>query len=325
MFARTKEVQGNLQERISVDMDVFLSAYLQECFDLSRLDNYVYEHVHSYTKDINRSAKQKHSKWAAKLLKEVIELRGHADKFLGQLRRLSANHSPSGMQTLLERVGAAENYFSPKLEAFSEHIFERMELVKQDKQVLEFLSELLEMEALFYEQFKKMKKGLALLSSVIEKKDFKREDVERLVDVSARGNRMLKVFAMDDMLDFTEKKSSKARGVKSKKAKEAKVKVPKEDTKEVSLKLWKGGMSIAEIAAERKMVKETIEGHMAHYVAKQEISGSDIVEYKKLNKIIETIIALKTTSMNPIREKLGRDYSFGEIKIGLAVYFSEGN
>jgi len=325
LFSKTKEKQGDLQERISVDMDAFLSDYMQECFDLSRLDNYVYEHVHSYTKDINRSAKQKHHKWAGKLLKDLIELRTHADKFLAQVRRLSTDRSAEGMQTLLERVRAAEKYFSPKLETFSEEIFERMELVKQDKQVLEFLSELLEMEALFYEQFKKMKKALALLSSVIEKKDFKREDVDRLVDVSARAKRMQKVFAMEDTLDFTEKKGGKAKSGKARKTKEVKLKEPKEDTKEVSLKLWKAGRSILEVAAERKMAKETIEGHLAHYVARQEISASDIVDYKKLNKIIETIVALKTTSMNPIREKLGREYSFGEIKIGLAAYLAEGD
>lgn len=219
LFSKTKENQGDLQQRVSADMDAFLLAYLQECFDLSRLDNSVYEHVHSYTKDINRSAKQKHHKWAGKLLKELIELRGHADKFLAQLRRLSADRSTAGMQVLLERVNAAEKYFAPKLEAFSDNIFERMELVKLDKQVLEFLSELLEMEALFYEQYKKMKKAQALLGSIIEKRDFKKEDVDKLVDLAARGQRMKKVFAMEGTADFTEKKAKPRKKRVTKKAK----------------------------------------------------------------------------------------------------------
>ena len=138
-----------LESRIQQESENFLRSYLLQCFDLTPLDNYVYEHVHSYTKDINKSAKQKHVKWAAQLLKELSEVKVNADKFLVQIKRLHEDKSEAGLQTLLERTTAAENYFNPLLSAFSRKIFERMELVKQDKQVVAFLTELLEMEALF--------------------------------------------------------------------------------------------------------------------------------------------------------------------------------
>jgi uncharacterized protein YpbB len=131
---------------------------------------------------------------------------------------------------------------------------------------------------------------------------------------------MEKVFAVPGKLDFTAKK---AKSTKTKTA-VAKEKAPKVDTKEVSLELHKEGKTIAEIARDRKMVIGTIEGHLAHYVAKQEISAKDILGSKKLDKILKTIRELKTMQMNPIREHLGRDYSFGEIKIGLAAYLAEG-
>ncbi|WP_449439911.1 helix-turn-helix domain-containing protein [Pedobacter steynii] len=71
------------------------------------------------------------------------------------------------------------------------------------------------------------------------------------------------------------------------------------------------------------MVIGTIEGHLAHYVAKQEISAKDIIGARKLNKILDAITELKTLQMNPIRDYLGRDYSFGEIKIGVAAHLAE--
>ncbi|MNY48679.1 hypothetical protein D3C86_1840310 [compost metagenome] len=71
------------------------------------------------------------------------------------------------------------------------------------------------------------------------------------------------------------------------------------------------------------MVVGTIEGHLAHYVALQEISAKDIIGSKKLDKILDAIKELKTLQMNPIRERLGRDYSFGEIKIGVAAHLAE--
>lgn len=319
-FSKTKENQENLIAQIRTESDVFLRSYLLQCFDLTPLDNYVYEHVHSYTKDINKSAKQKHVKWAGQLLKDLTEVKVNASKFLTQIQRMYEVKTEQGMAALLERTAAAENYFNPLLVGFSKRIFERMELVKQDKQVTAYLTELLEMEALFYDQFKKIRKATALLGATINGSEFTKKDVNALLSQAERAAVMEKVFAVPGKLDFTAKKA------KSTKAKTTAVKekAPKVDTKEVSLELHKEGKTIAEIARDRKMVIGTIEGHLAHYVAKQEISAKDILGSKKLDKILKTIRELKTMQMNPIREHLGRDYSFGEIKIGLAAYLAEG-
>jgi len=320
LFSKTKERQENLVTQMRTESDVFLRSYLLQCFDLAPLDNYVYEHVHSYTKDINKSAKQKHVKWAGQLLKELTEVKTNASKFLSQIQRMYEVKTEEGMAALLERTIAAENYFNPLLVGFSKRIFERMELVKQDKQVTAYLTELLEMEALFYDQFKKIRKATALLNATINGSEFTKKDVNALLSQAERAAVMEKVFAVPGKLDFTAKKT------KSTKAKTAvvKEKAPKVDTKEVSLELHKEGKTIAEIARDRKMVIGTIEGHLAHYVAKQEISAKDILGSKKLDKILKTIRELKTMQMNPIREHLGRDFSFGEIKIGLAAYLAEG-
>lgn len=319
-FSKTKESQENLVTQIRTESDVFLRSYLLQCFDLAPLDNYVYEHVHSYTKDINKSAKQKHVKWAGQLLKDLTEVKANASKFLAQIQRMYEVKTEKGMAALLERTIAAENYFNPLLVGFSKRIFERMELVKLDKQVTAYLTELLEMEALFYDQFKKIRKATALLNATINGAEFTKKDVNALLSQAERAAVMEKVFAVPGKLDFTAKKT------KSTKTKTAvkKEKAPKVDTKEVSLELHKEGKTIAEIARDRKMVVGTIEGHLAHYVAKQEIAAKDIIGSKKLDKILKTIRELKTMQMNPIREHLGRDYSFGEIKIGLAAYLAEG-
>ncbi|SMC72108.1 helix-turn-helix domain-containing protein [Pedobacter nyackensis] len=323
-FSKNKQDPSALEGRIQHETETFLRSYLLQCFDLTPLDNYVYEHVHSYTKDINKSAKQKHVKWAAQLLKDLSEVKGNANKFLAQIRRLYEDKSEAGLQTLLDRATAAENYFNPLLSGFSRRIFERMELVKQDKQVIAFLTELLEMEALFYEQVKKIRKATALLSATISGKEFTKKDVNALLSQAERAAQMETVFAMPGKLDFTEKKGKATKSGTAAKAKAPKKeKEPKVDTKELSLTLLKEGKTIQEIAEERKMVVGTIEGHLAHYVAQQEISAKDIIGAKKLSKILDAIKELKTLQMNPIRERLGRDYSFGEIKIGVAAHLAE--
>lgn len=316
LFSKNKQLQEQLDEQIKRESEAFLSSYLLQCFDLNPLDNFVYEHVHSYSKDINKSAKQKHVKWAQLLLKDLSEIKQHANKFLLQIQRLSHVQSEDGLALLLERTKAAENYFNPLILELSARIFERMELVKQDKQVTAFLTELLEMESLFYEQYKKMRKATALLQSTISGKDFTKSDVVQLLNQAERELQMKKVFAMPNQLDFNAKKS---RSTKAKVAKE-----PKADTKEASLELFLKGKSIEDIASERKMVVGTIEGHLAHYVAKQELSAKDILGSKKLDKILKAIKELQSMSLNNLRTHLGKDFTFGEIKIGIAAHLAEG-
>ncbi|WGQ08057.1 helix-turn-helix domain-containing protein [Pedobacter gandavensis] len=320
-FSKTKESQMSLDAQIVTERDAFLRNYLLQCFNLTPLDNYVYEHVHSYTKDINKSAKQKHVKWAGQLLKDLSEVKANANKFLSQIQRMYAVDTPEGRAALLERTIAAENYFNPIVVGFSKRIFERMELVKMDKQVTAYLTELLEMEALFYDQYKKIRKATAMLNSTINGTEFTKKEVTALMSQEERAATMAKVFAVPGKLDFTAKKGKTTKS----KTTAAKVeKAPKVDTKEVSLEMLKSGKTLAEIASERKMVIGTIEGHLAYYVAKHEVSAKDILGKRKLDNILKAIQDLKTLQMNPIREHLGRDYTFGEIKIGVAAHLAEG-
>jgi len=315
LFSKNKQKEEELNAQIIQESEAFLKSYLLTCFDLTPLDNYVYEHVHSYSKDINKSAKQKHVKWAQLLLKDLSEIKANANKFLAQIQRLSNDQSEEGLANLLVRTTAAENYFNPLILDLSKRIFERMELVKQDKQVTAFLTELLEMESLFYEQFKKIRKATGLLQATINGTDFTKTDVGSLLNQKEREAQMKTVYAMPNKLDFTAKKE------RSKKP--AVAKAPKEDTKVVSLELFLKGKSIIEIAEERKMVMGTIEGHLAHYVALQEISAKDILGRKKLDNILQAIKDLKTMSLAPIRDHLGKSFTFGEIKIGIAAHLAE--
>ena len=84
------------------------------------------------------------------------------------------------------------------------------------------------------------------------------------------------------------------------------------------------GKTIGRIAVDRKMTIGTIEAHMAHYVALGEISGKKIIGSAKLDSILKAIKDLKTIKLNNLKEKLGREYSFSEIKIGIASHLAEG-
>ncbi|RZL33833.1 MAG: helicase, partial [Pedobacter sp.] len=320
-FARTKELQEDLSVQIRKESDAFLKHSLMESFNFATLDNYVFEHVFSYTKDEKRSTKQTHLPWAVKLQQDLMALKVNADKFLKQIDRLFIPGDAESLKTLLERAEAAENYFNPQLQAMSDSIFELIETVKTQKQTKEYLGELIDMEAMFYEQYKKIKKAKAMLTATNAQQELTKEEVLALYTSAKREEQIKTAYTLAN------KEQSKGPredfyGIPSAIRKAKVPKEPKEDTKEVTLALFKDGKNVTQIAAERKMSTGTIEGHLAYFVARQEVKVTELVPAKRLDEITATIAKLKSIKLNEVREALGKSYTFGEIKIGIAAYLA---
>ena len=323
-FARTKEQQEDLSIQIKKESDAFLKHSLLQSFSFTILDNYVFEHVFSYTKDEKRSTKQTHLKWAVKMQQELMALKVNADKFLKQIERLFITENAESLALLLERTEAAENYFNPQLEQISNSIFELIEIVKTEKQTKEYLAELIDMEAMFYEQFKKIRKAKAMLAAANSGVELNKEDVMALYNSAKREEQVKRAYTLPNKEEFNPSADefySRPKAAKKQKAPAQ----PKVDTKEVTLALFKEGKTLVEIASERKITQSTIEGHLAHFVAKQEIQASELVPARRLAEITATIVKLKSIRLNEVREHLGKSYAFGEIKIAIAAYLAEGN
>ena len=92
----------------------------------------------------------------------------------------------------------------------------------------------------------------------------------------------------------------------------------KVDTKAESFRLFRGGKTIHEIAKERNFAIQTIEGHLAHFVQKGEIKIEELVSREKLIIIEPALKNFEGGPITSIKQKLGNDVSFGEIKLALA-------
>ena len=323
-YARTKGQQEDLAIQIKRESNAFLKHSLLQSFNFMVLDNYVFEHVFSYTKDEKRSTKQTHLAWAVKLQQDLMALKVNADKFLKQIERLFIIGNAESLRLLLERTEAAENYFNPLLQQMSDSIFELIELIKTEKQSKEYMSELLDMEAMFYEQFKKICKAKAMLAATNNGVELKKEAVMNLYVSAKREQQVKTAYTLANKEEFKPAGADSYNKTKTIK-KNAVAKEPKEDTKEITLALFKQGKNITQIAAERKMSIGTIEGHLANFVAKQEVKAADLVPIKRLAEITAAIVKLKSIRLNDVRAHLGKGYAFGEIKIAIAAYLAEGN
>lgn len=86
-------------------------------------------------------------------------------------------------------------------------------------------------------------------------------------------------------------------------------------TKQTSLQLYREGLDIAEIARRRSLAASTIEGHLAHYIAKGELAIGDFVSAERVALIAEAFAELGTAALTPVKEALGEDVSFGELRM----------
>jgi len=90
------------------------------------------------------------------------------------------------------------------------------------------------------------------------------------------------------------------------------------DTKAESFKLYKEGKKLDEIAKERSLTQQTIEGHLAHYVSIGEINIEELISKEKISLIESHTKEFEGGRITTIKEKVGNKVSFGEIRLVLA-------
>jgi ATP-dependent DNA helicase RecQ len=90
------------------------------------------------------------------------------------------------------------------------------------------------------------------------------------------------------------------------------------DTKLETYKLYQSGKTISEIAAERNLAVSTIEGHLAHYVERGNISIEDVVSKEKILLIEPLAKNFEGGTTTSIKEQLGNNVSYGEIRLVMA-------
>jgi ATP-dependent DNA helicase RecQ len=90
------------------------------------------------------------------------------------------------------------------------------------------------------------------------------------------------------------------------------------ETKRLTLELYTQGKTIPEIARLRDYSISSIEAHLTFYVQQKKLPIEAVIGQEKIAAIQQAIETLATDRLTPIKEALGDDYSFGEIKFVMA-------
>ncbi len=138
--------------------------------------------------------------------------------------------------------------------------------------------------------------------------------VAQLKAIKGMGGKKLKLFGGELLALILDYRRDKGMEIPVNAHKE--VELASLDTKEISLTLFKQGLKPEEIARERGMAASTIQGHLAHFVTLGMLDIFDVVDRKKYDIIMKQLIARKPEeTFGELRQKLGQDFSYTEIKL----------
>ncbi|MGN0002851.1 MAG: helix-turn-helix domain-containing protein [Sphingobacterium composti] len=212
-----------------------------------------------------------------------------AHKFMQQLHVMLSDKETLDYQKICGRTTSAVNWFLPKMEE---------ELLKATEQHIEDWS-----------IRKRTKKYIQEVKALLL--DFKRK-YEVLKHCLTIAEALTKEQVLDDLpLQINTVKDDSVQVTDDDPQVE-------KDTKQITLDMYQNGVDITQIAVKRGMVEGTVYGHLIHYVG-SEIEAEELIDTKKLNKILEVLRANEGKSSSQIKIILGDDYSYPEIKIGQKV------
>ncbi len=94
-----------------------------------------------------------------------------------------------------------------------------------------------------------------------------------------------------------------------------------EDTYAISLKMFRSGLSVGEIAKKRELAVGTIETHLVRFIPTGKIGLEELVAKEKIEPIRNAILQLnEVQGISPVKELLGDDFSYGEIRAVVADF-----
>lgn len=118
--------------------------------------------------------------------------------------------------------------------------------------------------------------------------------------------------------------SSKINEKKPKKQREPrKVNKSTSGTYSTTFELYKQDYSVEEIAKMRSLSINTIQNHLANFVAAGKIEAEELMDVSKIEPIIEIAKAQSIPSLKAIKDELGEGFSYFEIHIAIAYHKSQ--
>lgn len=287
-FARSEKSNELLIQELSEGQQQYFSRLLIQCFRWNAFSEQVQEHYESY-EDREIPNKETCLEWAGQLAENVKEQQEMADKFIIQLDQILQSASTDKFRFLHTRVSAAHGYFMKGLEDLLESVRRQSAAMRIKSKTKRYITSLGDLTQIIQRRVLAVRQAQAIVDALLEGHDLK-ELPARLNEVKIIPN------AAEDQTITVSPRPKKG------------------ETFSITLQMFKEGKSISMISELRGLAVSTIEGHLSKSVVEGEIAIEEIVEHAKVATILKALNETDIVTVSSIREKLGANYSFGEIR-----------
>ncbi len=95
---------------------------------------------------------------------------------------------------------------------------------------------------------------------------------------------------------------------------------PASDTKSLSFEMFQGGRTIEQIAHERKLAATTIQGHLAHFVAMQQLDIHRLLNKETLADLERYFLANPAAMLSDAKTHFGEKYGYGDLRLAFGHF-----
>ncbi|MCO4292274.1 helix-turn-helix domain-containing protein [Solitalea sp. MAHUQ-68] len=282
-----------LVNQLERDRTSYINSLLLQTFNWNKLVFYLEQHYDNLAGGLiaDRSeAATLAEKWY-KTTKDQLKV---AETFSKQLGQLLSEAQSDNYGKLNERIDKASAYFLTSINEMLDSLDDHINQTRKKKRVVKYLAALKQLRKLIFRKVELIKAAQLIAHGLSKGIDSTILLEEMNVKSENPGN--------NDEVDSPTEKNKKG------------------ETRFISLQLFKEGKSIADIATERNMTSGTIEGHLASFIATGEIKVEELISEEKLKPILDAIQASGSVSLGVLKENLGANFSYTEIKVAVAYW-----
>jgi hypothetical protein len=287
-FAKKEAASEELQQILQREQQHYLANGLIKCFEWRKIVGAMTDFQElipgKKLPDIKAAVNLSH-----RLLTKAEEQAAVAEKFQLQLQQILLQVQQTGDIVILEqRVNKGIAYFIKTLfEDIIKPLQEHIAPLKHATKVKKYVNEAFAIESLLNQQLQKIMQ--ASYGEFIFCKD------------SSVYKQYITVISDHSVITKPQKKSVPVKG----------------NSQAESLAMFKEGKTIAEIAVMRQLTESTIAGHLSVFVKTGELNVLELLTEEKVNIILPVVKEIGGNAVTPIKEILGDDCSYADIRIVL--------
>lgn len=303
-FANQELNADELDEILLREQEVYSKDLLMKAYEFGDFSEEFRNHSASYYEKVIPDRPQAFA-WSESLLAPIFHLLEVGVKFIHFLQTAFQQH-PVNYGLIHEKNLAATQWFLTKInEQILDSIEKQISNQTGKTRVKKYLAELKDLLAITEHKKNAIQQSLLITDALANDINIQ-EALKKLRPVNSESTES--EVKNSTTLEQKPGDSSKMSGQN---------KVKKGGTQELSLKRFQEGKSIEEIAKERGLATSTIEGHLMSFIPEGKISV-DLFVHSQKRVLIEAIIKTNpTATLSVLKEILGEDFSYSEIKATL--------